>query len=125
MTNFKQWMLGSVLCCVGGSLSYAAEVCTLASDLTSPRFCETFKLAAQCNCSNKLSKRACNSMDGVYSKMIAFYGSLQRACELQHLTSVQDCKDGWNCYRHTDYTIEGQYYTVDGRLCSGTGRSCG
>ena len=30
--------------------------------------------------------------------MIAFFGSLQKACEYQQSTSTQDCLDNWTCY---------------------------
>jgi hypothetical protein len=48
---------------------------------------------------------------------MSIFGSIQRACEYQHDTSVQNCLDDWQCYRNG-----GRDST--GALCNATGSSC-
>lgn len=81
-------------------------------------FCASFKAAAECYCtSTGLPRAMCNNMSKIYSRMVALYGSVQRACEFQHNTSTQTCLDDWQCYRSGGTDSNSQ-------LCSSTGRSC-
>ena len=92
--------------------------CPQASPSSTPGFCSTFKLVAQCHCtSSGLPKGMCMNMHSLYDRMIAMFGSVRRACEYQRDTSVQNCIDSWNCYRSGGVNSNGE-------LCSGTGSAC-
>lgn len=97
----------------------ALAICTPSLPPSSPGFCESFKVAAICHCTQTwgLPQRMCQDMNKLYSRMMASFGSLQRACEYQHDTTTQECIDDWNCYRRGGMTSDGQ-------LCGGTGRAC-
>lgn len=92
--------------------------CPLATAITSPDFCESFKMATECHCAlSGLPKGRCSNMSLVYKMMIDMLGPLHISCSHQHYTSTQECIDDWNCYRYGGLTSDGQ-------LCSGTGRAC-
>lgn len=95
-----------------------AGSCPSASSVTSPGFCSSFKVAAECHCiSSGLPRGMCNNYRLLYKRMLDTFGSLQRACEFQHDTSVQECIDDWNCF-----LAGGQ--TSSSVACSGTGEAC-
>ena len=92
--------------------------CPSATSSNSPGFCSSFKLAAQCHCtSSGLPMGMCMDMKLLYSRMISTFGSVKRACEFQHDTSVQNCVDDWNCYRSGGKNSQNA-------LCSSTGNVC-
>lgn len=107
------------------SALYLFSVCCFSLQVSCPsatpsqsNFCGSFKVAAECHCmTSGLPKGMCANMDLLYARMISTLGSLQRACEYQHNTSVQECIDDWNCYRFGGVTSQNQ-------LCSGTGAAC-
>ncbi len=85
---------------------------------SSPAFCSSFKVSAQCHCtSNGLPKSICSNMQQLYQRMLGIFGTLERACAYQRETSAQVCIDSWNCYRKGGKDSKG-------RLCSGTGKAC-
>jgi len=91
--------------------------CPQAAPTTSPNFCSSFKAVAECHCAASLPKSMCADMQQLYKRMMAMFGSVEKACKFQHNTSTQNCIDDWNCYRNG-----GQ--SSDGALCSGTGNAC-
>lgn len=99
---------------------FAASVfaCAKALPVDDAGFCASFKEVATCHCtSSGLPAGMCQDMNSLYKRMLALFGSLQRACEYQKHTSTQDCVDNWNCYRKGG--IDSQ-----GRLCSSTQLAC-
>ncbi len=81
-------------------------------------FCEKFKNAAICYCTDTgLPKFLCSDMNSLYSRMTTIFRSLENACAYQKHTDKQTCINNWNCYRlgGTD-----SY----GKLCSSTGNKC-
>lgn len=79
------------------SLSFSA--CPNALPTDNPNFCASFKTSAQCYCTNSgLPAGMCQDLNQLYSRMTAFYGSLENACRAQKYTSFEDCMDNWNCY---------------------------
>ncbi|MDR3491213.1 MAG: hypothetical protein P4M12_04115 [Gammaproteobacteria bacterium] len=123
----KSILLFSLLCtfCLS-SVTLAETVTTRVSTLacgqalpvTNPSFCSSFQVVAQCHCTaSGLPAGMCNDMNLLYQRMISMFGSIQRACEYQHDTSIQNCINDWSCYRNggTDNV---------GGLCSSTGRAC-
>ena len=99
--------------------SYASMMaCPAATSSSNPGFCSSFKLAAQCHCtSSGLPTGMCMNMKLLYTRMISTFGSVQRACEFQHDTSVQNCVDDWTCYRTGGKNSQNE-------LCSSTGNAC-
>lgn len=76
--------------------------CPKATPTSEPSFCETFKVAAQCHCANSgLPAGMCRNMNLLYKRMMDTFGSLHRACEFQHDTSVEECMNDWNFYRYS------------------------
>jgi hypothetical protein len=53
----------------------------------------------------------------IYNRMIAIFGTIEKACNFQVETSVQTCIDDWQCY------LKGGKDTQGG-LCSSTGKAC-
>ncbi|WED41800.1 hypothetical protein [Legionella cardiaca] len=103
-------------CCF--NFSVFAASCPNALPTNDANFCPSFKTAAICYCTaSGLPSGVCQDMNVLYTRLIAYFGSIQKACEYQHYTSTQDCIDNWNCYL---------YGGVDsrGRLCSSTKRAC-
>lgn len=95
-----------------------ASSCPQASPVTSPGFCSSFKTAAECHCiSSGLPRKMCTNYRLLYKRMIDTFGSLQRACEYQHDTSIQECIDDWNCF------LSGGLASDSGS-CNGTGQAC-
>lgn len=81
-------------------------------------FCPSFQAAASCYCTaSGVPKGMCQDVKTIYKRMIAIFGTVQRACEYQKNTPVQVCVDDWNCYMNGGKDSAGQ-------LCSGTGKSC-
>jgi len=98
--------------------AFAALSCPQAASTDSPGFCPSFKSVAQCHCtSSGLPASLCQDMNSIYKRMIAIFGSEQRACEYQKDTSTQNCLDDWACYRNGGKDSQG-------RACSSTGLSC-
>ena len=96
----------------------ALTACPSAVSSSEPGFCSSFKLAAQCHCTNSgLPVGMCTNMQVLYSRMISTFGSVQRACEFQHDTSTQNCVDDWSCYQNGGINSQGG-------LCSSTGNAC-
>lgn len=92
--------------------------CTNAVPTDNAGFCASFKSAATCYCTNSgLPSGMCQDMNTLYNRMMMVFGSLQKACEYQKYTTVQDCMDNWNCYRLGGVDSRG-------RLCSGTKSAC-
>ena len=92
--------------------------CPSATPTTDNNFCTSFKAAAECNCELRSpSKKLCQNVKQIYKLMIGYYGSLERACALQHNTTAQVCIDGWNCY------LNGGRDSTGG-LCNATGNVC-
>lgn len=57
------------------------------------------------------------NMKTIYDRMNSMFGSVRRACEYQHDTTVQNCIDAWTCYRTGGKTSQNE-------LCNGTGNAC-
>lgn len=92
--------------------------CPKALPTNNESFCSSFKAVATCYCtSSGLPSNLCQDIKVLHQRVIAIFGSLQKACEHQHYTPTQDCIDNWNCYL---------YGGIDsrGRLCSATQRAC-
>ncbi|MCX7114678.1 MAG: hypothetical protein NTW08_02020 [Gammaproteobacteria bacterium] len=105
----------AVLLCL---LSVSAFACPNALPTNDSEFCGSFKTAATCYCTaSGLPGGMCQNMSALYKRMMVVFGSLQRACEYQHYTSVQDCIDNWTCY-----LIGG--IDSQGRMCSSTQNAC-
>ena len=107
---------------IGASLLFCinsfAFACSNALPTDNPNFCVSFKTAATCYCiSSGLPAGMCQDMNALYNRMIGIFGTLQKACEFQKYTSVQDCMDNWNCYRFGGIDSRG-------RLCSSTKNPC-
>jgi hypothetical protein len=97
---------------------HVVAACPGAALPSSPAFCSSFKKSAECHCtSSGLPKSICGNMHQLYQRMLALFGSLERACAYQRETPAQVCIDSWNCYR-----LGGK--DSKGKLCSGTGKSC-
>jgi hypothetical protein len=102
------------------SFSYLtiAMACPAATSTSDPKFCDSFKLAAQCHCtSSGLPARMCSDMNTLYSRMLVIFKTVQKACEFQNETSAQNCMDGWSCYRNGGLNSQNE-------LCNGTGAPC-
>lgn len=85
---------------------------------SSSNFCSSFKSVAHCYCTSAgLPSFMCKDMGKIYSRMVALYGSVQKACAHQRHTSAQECIDDWQCYLKGGKDSKNQ-------LCNGTGRSC-
>lgn len=92
--------------------------CPNATSASSPNFCDSFKIAAECHCrASGLRPEMCTNYEMIYKRMMVTFGSLQRACEFQHDISTQECIDDWNCFRLGKTTSQAE-------LCSGTGNAC-
>lgn len=104
------------------SISCFAELppaaCPQALPTDTAAFCSSFKLAATCHCTAKgLPASFCDDLDRLYNRMIATFGSLERACEYQKDTTKQICIDDWKCWREGGVDSRG-------KQCSGTGKAC-
>lgn len=98
--------------------SFSSFACPFAVPTNDPGFCSSFKSVATCYCtSSGLPSGMCQDMNALYNRMLAVFGSLQKACEYQRYTSPQDCMDNWNCYLHGGIDSRG-------RLCSSTKSAC-
>lgn len=98
--------------------TFAALSCPQATSTDNPGFCPSFKSVAQCHCTaTGLPSQLCQDMNSIYKRMIAMFGSVQRACEYQKDTTTQICIDDWSCYKNGGTDSQG-------RACSGTGLSC-
>ena len=100
-------------------LSQTAEsTCPAAYATTSPGFCASFQVAAQCYCEEAgVPKSMCNNMSTLYNRMISRYGTVDKACSIQHNTDKQTCLDDWKCYR------DGGNNSAE-QPCSGTSNKC-
>ena len=98
--------------------SFQMFACTNALPTDDSNFCSSFKSAATCYCiAAGQPSRQCEDLDVLYGRMIYVYKTLEKACNHQTQTSVQNCIDNWNCYRNGGIDSEG-------RSCSGTTLSC-
>lgn len=103
--------------CLLSISSFATVPCPQALPTTDFGFCESFKTAATCYCSNTLPRKMCENINQIYQLMIARYGSIEIACKFQKETSVQICIDDWRCYKNGGVDSQGG-------PCSGSGRAC-
>ncbi|HVT62101.1 MAG TPA: hypothetical protein VHD33_01260 [Legionellaceae bacterium] len=105
--------------CLLSFCSISQANCPIALPTHAAGFCESFRVAAHCRCYERTysTSPTCATMDSIYKFMTAALGPLQRVCSTQRDTSVQECIDDWNCYRHGGVNSAGQ-------LCSGTGHAC-
>lgn len=95
-----------------------AYSCPTASPVTSSGFCGSFSVAAECHCiSSGLPRGMCKNHRLLFKRLIDTFGSLQKACEFQKDTSIQECIDDWNCYLSGGLTSNSE-------SCSGTGAAC-
>ncbi len=111
-------MIKRILMSVPFFLSTSIFACASALPTDDVNFCSSFRTVASCYCSSSgIPAGMCQDMNSLYNRMIAAFGTLQKACEFQRHASTQDCMDNWNCYR---------YGGVDskGRLCSSTQLAC-
>lgn len=96
------------LMCSTLSFSCFAD-CAEAPPTSDPTFCPTFKAIAKCHCladsGNTIPEKQCEDMNIVYSRMVATFGSQERACQWQEKSGseirvkYQICMDDWNYYR--------------------------
>jgi hypothetical protein len=99
------------------SINYAGN-CPATPPYDSPQYCTSFENIARCYCMNSgLSAKICNDVHLIYDRMVATFGSLDRACKFQKNSSYQQCMDSWICY------LKGGQ-AKDGTLCNGTGLPC-
>lgn len=106
------------LCWSACSVAADFSNCPQALPTSDAGFCPSFKSVAECHCvESGLPKKMCQDVQVIYNRMIAMFGSVQKACEYQHDTSTQNCIDDWNCYR-----LGGK--DSQGKLCGGTGNAC-
>ena len=98
--------------------STASFACPMATPTNSPEFCNSFKTAAQCYCSNSgLPVRMCQDMNIIYQRMLAVFRDVTKACEFQTQTTPQNCMDSWHCYREGGLNANNE-------PCNGTGAAC-
>ncbi|MBA3662117.1 MAG: hypothetical protein H0W64_10335 [Gammaproteobacteria bacterium] len=92
--------------------------CPQAVSASHPQFCQSFRAVAQCHCTESgLPAGMCRDMNTIYKRMLAVFGSQQKACAYQKDTQFQTCMDDWNCY------LLGGRDSL-GNLCSTTGKRC-
>lgn len=92
--------------------------CSHAVVTSNRRFCGSFRLAAQCQCTSAgLPRGSCTDMGVIYKRMLSVFGTVHDACEFQRDTTTQNCLDNWACYFSGGKDSTGQ-------LCSFTGRAC-
>lgn len=98
--------------------SLSSMACPRALPTDDVNFCASFKAAATCHCvGSGLPAGMCQDMNQLYYRMLSVFGTLQKACEYQTTTSVQDCINNWNCY------LRGGVDST-GKLCSSTKQAC-
>lgn len=113
-------IIALLITCFFAVTSFAAptSTCPQAVPISNPGFCASFKSVAECQCTSRgLPSFMCKDMNTVYNRMIAFYGTVEKACASQKDTSKQICMDDWHCYRQGGNDAQG-------RLCSSTGKAC-
>jgi len=111
-------MKKSLLAFVLVMFNLTSYACSRALPTDDPGFCASFKAVAICYCaSSGVPAGMCQDINALYNRMLVVFGSLQKACEYQHHTSVQDCMDNWNCYMHGGIDSRG-------RACSSNQRAC-
>ena len=106
-----------VLALISFNCSANVLICPSALPTNNPAFCASFLTAATCYCSKSLPSKMCADINLIYQRMIALFGTIEKACKFQTETSVQTCLDDWQCY------LKGGTDSQNG-LCSGTGRAC-
>lgn len=95
----------------------APSKCGFALPIDHPSFCASFKEKATCYCKETgLPEFFCTDMNALYNRMVAVYGTLEKACSNQTHTSSKDCVNNWNCYRKGGIQ--------DGKSCSSTQKAC-
>ena len=110
-------MIKNVLAVFIYFFSVASFACTNALPTDNPNFCSSFKTAAACYCALSIPAPMCQDMNVIYNRMIAYFGTLQAACQFQKHTTTQDCIDNWNCYRQGGVDSRG-------RICSSSRLPC-
>jgi hypothetical protein len=102
----------------------SAPMCDIhAATSTQPNFCATFPPAATCNCENHVPNPPyCEQMNNVYCSMLLTYGSLEKACQNQNVTSYNECVADWNCY--WDGGKSSFPPSPNSTLCNATGVKC-
>jgi hypothetical protein len=90
------------------SFSCFALTCEKAPATDNPEFCSKFKSIASCHCQvdGHLPASLCTDVGTIYNRMIAFYGTQQKACIFAATKgapirpdSVDQCMQDWDCYR--------------------------
>jgi len=100
------------------SLRLFAANCPVTPPYDAPEYCSSFEVIARCYCMGSgLPAKICQDVHLVYSRMMATFGSLDRACKFQKNSSYHQCMDSWQCYLNG-----GQAST--GVLCNGNGLPC-
>lgn len=85
-----------VLLCLSCPI-FASSACPQAKPVYSPEFCASFKIAAQCHCSErKLPLPLCTDINALYNYLKSL--GIEMACHLQKDTSTKECIDNWKCY---------------------------
>lgn len=114
MSTYKKIFVGFAFY----ALSFVSWSCQQTNAYDSPEFCSLFESIAKCHCqATGLPAKLCSNVPQIYSRMIATFGSIQKACRYQKDTSVQSCLEAWQCYQKG-----GQL--PDGRICNGSGLPC-
>lgn len=114
-------MIKRIIVVLTCSFSITGFTCSNAVPTDNAKFCDSFKIAATCYCSNSLPSYMCQDMNVLYKRMTDYFGNLPAACQYQqdylHYTTKQDCIDNWTCYH--DGGIDSR-----GRRCNETKLPC-
>lgn len=114
MSSYKKFLSGLIFAVV----SFSSWSCPQADAYDTPQFCSLFESIAKCHCqATGLPARLCSNVPQIYARMLATFGSIEKACRYQKDTSYQSCLEAWQCYQKG-----GQL--PDGRICNGTGLPC-
>lgn len=90
------------------SPSSAPTECAEAPPTTDPTFCTKFKSIAKCHCmaDGGLPAGMCQDMNTIYNRMIAAFGTQDKACHWQAESGSEIrekdpslCVADWDCYR--------------------------
>jgi hypothetical protein len=98
--------------------SVLTATCPRASGTETPKFCASFKVAAQCHCqASGLPSMMCSNVRLLYQRLMLTFGTIEKTCAFQRDTTTEDCIDAWHCYLNGGKNMRG-------KLCNSTGRSC-
>jgi hypothetical protein len=90
-------------------LTSSAHACLKIDDFASPEFCQVFSEIARCHCNHSgLPSRLCQNVQDIYRRMIATFGSIEKACRFQKDTSQENCMNAWKCYLQGGQLENGQ-----------------